>query len=86
MTLRDKEVMVCSACKRSSCWLGLFYCDEAKVADIEPMTVAELEELNLEHQSYWFRTPDGQLNRVEYGEYLTQGKKGNIEQPCHTNP
>ena len=49
----DDLVTVCSNCLTSSCWHGIFYCQEAKHAGTTQKTRKELRELNLEHPSYF---------------------------------
>ena len=49
----DRLVTVCASCLQASCWLGEFYCDEYKTANIVEKTVAELRALNREHSDYW---------------------------------
>lgn len=53
----DMKINVCASCKTAACWIGEFYCDDYKDADVIQMTVAELREMNLktpmEHPSYW---------------------------------
>lgn len=48
-----REITVCSACKRASCFYGIFYCEEARTAGLIRMAVSELRKLKLEHSSYW---------------------------------
>ena len=53
-TLQDTDqITVCDACLQASCWMGHFYCDEYKDAGTTVKTVAELRQLDREHQSYW---------------------------------
>lgn len=46
-------ITVCDKCLRACCWQCLFMCDEARGAGTIDMDVQELEELDLEHPSYW---------------------------------
>jgi len=56
MTLDDAtQVEVCAACKCRCCWVGEFYCQDAKTAGVVTLTVAELRKLDLEHERYWAR-------------------------------
>lgn len=48
-----RMITVCAACLQASCWQGIFYCDEYKTANVVQKTRAELEQLGLEHPSYW---------------------------------
>jgi len=48
-----KKITVCDKCLTSSCWQGLFMCDDSKFAGTVEKTIDELKELNLEHSSYW---------------------------------
>ena len=49
----DPLVIVCSSCKRASCWQGDFYCDDWKAAHIEAIPRSELEKMELESADYW---------------------------------
>lgn len=49
----NKLIEVCDNCLQSSCWLGIFMCDNAFEAGTVLKTVAELRKLALEHESYW---------------------------------
>ena len=49
----NREVTVCAACLTAACWLGEFYCQESKTANVTTKTVRELRALNLEHSDYW---------------------------------
>lgn len=60
----NKLIMVCSACKTASCWHGEFMCDDAKHADTELKTVAELHKFNLEREDRW----SDQTMQEIYGE------------------
>jgi hypothetical protein len=46
-------ILVCSECKRASCWRGLFMCEEARGAGSVAIKVEQLRELGLEDPSYW---------------------------------
>lgn len=46
-------INVCAACKKASCWLGEFMCDEARYADVHALPVGRLRQLNREHPDYW---------------------------------
>ena len=54
-TQQKETVTVCSACKRASCWNGIFYCDDYKKAGTIEMTVADLRKLGLEHPDYYVK-------------------------------
>lgn len=49
----DDLVTVCDACLQSSCWHGIFMCEESKNAGTVQKTVRELRLLALEHSDYW---------------------------------
>ena len=53
MTDDERTIIVCAACLRACCWQGIFYCEDADVADITEKTIAQLRELDLEHSDYW---------------------------------
>ena len=55
MSSADEPVMVavCSACKRASCWQGVFLCDAARGAGTIKMPVHALRDLALENEDYW---------------------------------
>jgi hypothetical protein len=50
-----RKITVCSACKRATCWWGIFYCDEYKTAGTVEMSIDKLRRLKLEHPSWWTR-------------------------------
>lgn len=47
------KVLVCDKCFRACCWYGEFMCDDAQGAGLKVLTVADLRQLNLEHEEYW---------------------------------
>ena len=49
----NKLVQVCDKCHKASCWYGEFMCMDYSNAGIELKTVAELQELDLEHEDNW---------------------------------
>ena len=49
----DRLITVCSSCLCASCWLGLFHCDDCKVAGTVNLPVSELRALDREHPDYW---------------------------------
>ena len=49
----SRMVTDCASCLQASCWQGIFYCDDYKTADIVEKSIKELQELDLEHSSYW---------------------------------
>lgn len=49
----ERIVTVCDKCLTVSCWRGEFMCFESKEAGTVEKTVKELDELNLEHPSYY---------------------------------
>ena len=57
---------VCAECLCASCWLGEFYCENAKVANVVVISRREAELLNRENLS-WFDDPD---IRASIGEFL----------------
>jgi len=65
-------IQVCANCNQASCWLGEFYCDSAKTADVVGRSVRDLLKLGpLEHPEYWLkarikrtRIDDGPLTGV----------------------
>jgi len=52
----DDRITVCSACLRSSCWQGIFFCEKYLEAGTVDKTVEELRRLNLEHEDWWIET------------------------------
>ena len=46
-------VTVCDVCFRASCWQGIFMCENARDAGILELRESKLQELELEHPSYW---------------------------------
>lgn len=48
-----KTITVCDKCLQASCWQGIFMCYESENAGTVEKTTKELEELGLEHGSYW---------------------------------
>lgn len=51
--LPTQYITVCASCLQASCWLGEFYCDNYKTANIVKRTVRDLIKLNREHPEYW---------------------------------
>ena len=49
----ERLVTVCAACLQASCWLGVFYCDDYRTANVARKSVKELRTLGLEHEDYW---------------------------------
>jgi hypothetical protein len=49
----EQLVTICDRCLCASCWQGIFYCDDYKVAGTTQKTKSELRNLNREHPSYW---------------------------------
>jgi hypothetical protein len=49
----NREITVCSKCLLASCWQGKFMCEAARGAGTVEKTLKELQELDLEHPSYW---------------------------------
>lgn len=49
----DERVTVCNKCLQSSCWQGLFMCEEAQNAGTIEMTRGELLRLGREHPDYF---------------------------------
>jgi hypothetical protein len=56
---RAREVAVCSACKRASCFQGVWFCEEARSASVVWLSVDVLRELDREHPCYWRGGGDG---------------------------
>lgn len=46
-------ITVCASCLQSSCWQGIFYCDNYKTANVVSRTVRDLLKLGLESPHYW---------------------------------
>ncbi len=62
-------VTVCDKCFRSSCWQGIFPCDEAQTtAGLTEKTVDELRALNVEHESYYLPYARRNPTSVEYDD------------------
>lgn len=53
LDFENKLIQVCGECKKASCWYGIHYCGNYRTANLEIKTVAELREINAEHESYW---------------------------------
>jgi hypothetical protein len=51
--MSEQLVTVCDRCLCASCWQGIFYCDDYKVAGTTQKTKTELRKLKREHPSYW---------------------------------
>jgi len=49
----NKLVQICDKCHKASCWYGEFMCVDYFNAGIELKTIAELRELDLEHEDNW---------------------------------
>ena len=49
----NRLVTVCAACLQASCWLGEFYCQDYKTANVTKLTIRQLKALALEHPDYW---------------------------------
>lgn len=49
------EVVVCSACKRASCWQRVFICDEARSAEPTRLHISAVQRLGLEGAWFWTR-------------------------------
>lgn len=49
----DELVTVCNKCLQSSCWQGLFMCQESQNAGTVELTVRELIALGREHPDYF---------------------------------
>jgi hypothetical protein len=47
-----KKIIVCSSCLCSTCWQGLFMCQDSLNADIKEISVDEALKLGKEHPSY----------------------------------
>jgi len=51
------KIRVCDKCYHSSCWQGMFLCDESRNAGTVDLTIKELKEKDTqEHWSYWIET------------------------------
>lgn len=48
----DEKILVCDKCLCASCWMGLYFCDEYKIAGVIEKSKKELLKLNLEHPEY----------------------------------
>ena len=53
----ERLVVVCSKCRRASCWHGYFYCDEYKGSGVASIQVQVLARLKLEDPSWWEMDP-----------------------------
>lgn len=61
MKFEDKEIIVCASCKKATCIMGIFYCENYKGADIEKIKIKELRKIqevmygegNTENESWW---------------------------------
>lgn len=49
----ERTVTVCASCLRACCWLGEFYCEDYKTANVTQKTITELRRLGREHSDYW---------------------------------
>lgn len=49
----DPVITVCSACKKASCWQGIFMCDSSYSASTVNRKVSTLIKLDEEHPDYW---------------------------------
>ena len=49
----NKLVQICDKCHKASCWYREFMCMDYLHAGVELKTVAELRELDLEHEDQW---------------------------------
>lgn len=50
---KDRKVTVCASCLRACCWRGEFMCDNARTADVVPMSISDLRKLDRESADYW---------------------------------
>lgn len=48
-----RKIAVCSACKRASCFQGVFFCEEARGASVACLSIEVLRALDREHRDYW---------------------------------
>lgn len=49
----ERAVTVCDQCLRASCWQGQMMCERARGAGTVRKSIEQLQELGLEHQSWW---------------------------------
>ncbi len=67
-SILDRKVTVCDSCLCACCWLGDFYCDNAKGAGTVDKTIRELYQINAagvrEDSGYWFKDPN--TGKVDY--------------------
>lgn len=68
----DLLITVCADCDRASCWQGLFFCDNARMAGIHEMPVKELRRMRLEHSDYWEHDPNAIEWRRVHGTRTTE--------------
>lgn len=73
---RDKEILVCSACRTAACWYGEFMCDEARRAGLVRMTVGDLRMLNREHSEYWTNTKFLEVYGTDRPDFSHERKAG----------
>jgi hypothetical protein len=50
---KNRMITVCAECKRSACWQGMFLCDESHDASTIDLPRWKLDELKLEHPSWY---------------------------------
>jgi hypothetical protein len=79
----EREVTVCAACLRASCWTAVFMCDKAASAATTTRTVAQLRALDLEHPDYW-EEPDvpepGAADEFRRGWYAGQQQEKRLHE------
>lgn len=60
----DREIFICASCRRACCWLGIFYCDDYKTADLIKTTVGAHRATNPnEHEDYYTTEYDKAVGR-----------------------
>ena len=59
--MSNQYATVCAKCLCASCWLGEFYCEDARFANITVLSRREAEMLNREHIR-WFDHPDARAD------------------------
>lgn len=68
-----REVVVCSACERASCWQGEFMCDSAERAGTKRLSIHDLTtKPRGENAEYWFKDGNGVIDYGSLDDYKAQ--------------
>lgn len=74
----NQYAWVCSNCLRAGCWAGIFYCEDAKSADLVVISRQQTKKLGLEHTD-WFDRAEVRATREDYTDTTDARKQALIE-------